>query len=336
MPALISIVIPALNEEDNIGPLERELAQSLDPLPYDFEFIVIDNGSADGTEEAVRAICARDARWKYVRFSRNFGVEASITAGYKLATGEAIVVLYSDLQDPPEVIPAFLAKWREGFDVVYGVRTVRPGDAAWRNLAIKLVYRAIAALADVKIPRNAGDFRLISRRVAEALESCHESNRYMRGLIAWLGFQQTGVEYRRRPRATGESKAPLGSLIVFALNAFTSFSVKPLRVFTLLGFGIVGISVLAVPVYLFLFLTGNPPPGITTLIVLAFVGIGINSLGIGILGEYLGRTYAETKRRPLYVIADSVNIDVGDMPTADPRSIEPGATGEASGLGPLG
>jgi len=129
---LISIVIPALNEQDNIGPLERELSQSLDGLPYDFEFIVIDNGSTDGTKAAVEAICARDRRWKYVRFSRNFGVEASITAGYKLASGEAIVVVYSDLQDPPQVIPAFLEKWREGYDVVYGVRTVRPGDARWR------------------------------------------------------------------------------------------------------------------------------------------------------------------------------------------------------------
>jgi glycosyltransferase involved in cell wall biosynthesis len=308
LSSLISIVIPALNERDNIARLEAELTATLEALPYEFEFIVIDNGSTDGTEGAVKAICARDARWKYVRFSRDFGVEASLTAGYTLASGEAIVVLYSDLQDPPEVIPAFLQKWREGYDVVYGVRTVRPGDARWRNVTIKFVYGVIAALADVKIPQNAGDFRLISRRVADALESCHESNRYMRGLIAWLGFQQTGVEYERRPRMSGESKAPIGSLIVFALNAFTSFSVKPLRVFTLLGFGLVAVSILAIPVYIFLFLTGDPPPGITTLIVLAFMGIGINSLGIGVLGEYLGRTYAETKRRPLYVIAEAVNI----------------------------
>jgi dolichol-phosphate mannosyltransferase len=311
---LISIVMPALNEQDNIGPLEQELAQSLDGLPYEFEFIVIDNGSTDGTEAAVKAICARDARWKYVRFSRNFGVEASITAGYKFASGEAIVVLYSDLQDPPQVIPAFLEKWREGYDVVYGVRTVRPGDAKWRNAMVKVVYGVIASLADVKIPRNAGDFRLISRRVADALESCNESNRYMRGLIAWLGFRQTGVEYQRRPRSTGESKAPLGSLIVFALNAFTSFSVKPLRFFTILGFGLVALSIIALPIYVVLYVTGGAPPGITTLIVLSLLGIGINSLGIGVLGEYLGRTYAETKRRPLYVIAEAVNIEIKHQP----------------------
>ena len=322
MSTLISIVIPALNEQDNINSLEQELAESLDGLPYDFEFLVVDNGSTDGTEAAVKAICARDGRWKYVRFSRNFGVEASITAGYKLASGEAIVVLYSDLQDPPQVIPAFLAKWREGYDVVYGVRTVRTGDAKWRNGLARIGYRVVSGLAEVQIPRNAGDFRLISRPVRDALESCGEYNRYMRGLIAWLGFRQTGVEYKRRPREAGESKAPLGSLIVFALNAFTSFSVKPLRLFTLVGFGLVALSVLAVPIYVFLYLTGDAPPGITTLIVLSLLGIGINSLGIGVLGEYLGRTYAETKRRPLYVIADSVNLDNRNVPTLSGREVE--------------
>lgn len=312
MNTLVSIVIPARNEADNIGPLERELGESLARLPYDFEFIVIDNGSTDGTEAAVKALCARDARWKYIRFSRDFGVEASLTAGYRLASGDAIVVMYSDLQDPPQVIPAFLERWREGYDVVYGVRTVRPGDARWRNGMVKVVYRLIAALADVKIPKDAGDFRLVSRRVADALDSCHESNRYMRGLIAWLGFEQTGVEYQRRPRLAGESKAPIGHLIVFALNAFTSFSVKPLRMFVYLGFALLALSLLGAAVYVLLFLTGSPPAGITTLIVLALLGIGINSLGIGVLGEYLGRTYAETKRRPLYVISDAVNIDVAD------------------------
>jgi glycosyltransferase involved in cell wall biosynthesis len=329
MSTLISIVIPALNEQDNIDPLERELAQSLGGLPYDFEFIVVDNGSTDGTEGAVKAICARDGRWKYVRFSRNFGVEASITAGYKLASGEAIVVVYSDLQDPPRVIPAFLEKWREGYDVVYGVRTVRTGDPRWRNGLARVGYKIVSGLAEVQIPGNAGDFRLISRPVRDALLSCGEYNRYMRGLIAWLGFRQTGVEYKRQPREAGESKAPLGSLIVFALNAVTSFSVKPLRFFTLLGFGLVALSVLAVPIYVFLYLTGGAPPGITTLIVLGLLGIGINSLGVGVLGEYLGRTYAETKGRPLYVIAESVNMEDRGLPAEDRRGIQAEATRRA-------
>ena len=307
--ALISIVIPALNEMESIPALEKELLEVLEPLPYDFEFIVVDNASTDGTGEEVTAICLRDPRWKYVRFSRNFGVESSITAGYRVALGDAIIVLYSDLQDPPSVIPEFLDKWREGYDVVYGVRTVRPGDAKWRNGMVSVVYRIISVLAEVEIPRNAGDFRLISRQVRDALETCSEYNRYMRGLIAWLGFQQVGVEYERRARKAGDSKAPLGHVIIFALNAFTSFSLKPLRMFTVLGFGLVVVSFLAVPVYIYLSITGDPPPGITTVIVLLLLGIGINSLGIGILGEYLGRTYAETKRRPLYVVAEAVNVD---------------------------
>ena len=309
MTTLVSIVIPALNEADNIARLEEDLTRSLLDQPFMFEFIVVDNGSTDGTGNEVTKICLRDARWKYVRFSRNFGLEASITAGYELAAGDAIVVIYSDLQDPPELIPAFLLKWREGADVVYGVRTVRRGDARWRNAAVKAVYRIISALADVPIPRNAGDFRLISRPVRTALLACGESNRYTRGLIAWLGFQQVGIEYERRARETGVSKFPLRSLIVFALDAFTSFSIKPLRMFTLLGFGLVTLSLLAVPIYIFLYVMGGTPQGITTLIVLSLLGIGINSLGIGVLGEYLGRTYAETKRRPLYVIADSVNLE---------------------------
>lgn len=309
MKTLISIVIPALNEEDNIGRLVSELAESLGGLPYEFEFIVIDNGSTDGTEAAVKAICAEDARWKYVRFSRNFGVEASITAGYRLASGEAIVVLYSDLQDPPQMIPAFLEKWREGYDVVYGVRTVRTGDPKWRNGLARVGYAIVARFAEVQIPRNAGDFRLISGRVRDALAECGEYNRYMRGLIAWLGFRQTGVEYERRPRESGQSKAPLGHIFAFALNAVTSFSVRPLRFFTMVGFGFLTLSFLAVPIYILLYLTEGAPSGITTLIVLGLLGIGINSLGIGVLGEYLGRTYAETKRRPLYVIAEALNID---------------------------
>ena len=320
MSTLISIVIPALNERENISRLEAELSDALVDQPYEFEFIVVDNGSTDGTDVAVKEQCRKDPRWKYVLFSRNFGVDASITAGYKLASGDAIIVLYSDLQDPPQVIPAFLAKWREGYDVVYGVRTVRPGDAKWRNAVVKVVYRAIAALADVPIPKNAGDFRLISRPVRDALETCGESNRYMRGLIAWLGFRQTGVEYERRPRTAGDSKAPLGQLIIFTLGAFTSFSVKPLRIFTLLGFALVALSFAAAPVYVALYLTGDPPAGVTTLIVLALLGIGVNSLGIGVLGEYLGRTYAETKQRPLYVVADSLNMESKSLPRRDPES----------------
>lgn len=305
---LVTIVIPALNEEGNIPRLESGLLAVVEPLPYRFEFIVVDNNSTDRTGELVKTICGRDPRWKYLRFSRNFTVEMSITAGYRFASGDAIVVLYSDLQDPPHVIPRFIEKWQEGYDVVYGVRTVRPGESAWRNIAVKLAYRLIAWFSDMPIPTNAGDFRLITRQVRDALEQCGEYNRYMRGLITWLGFRQIGVPYERRPRTAGVSKAPFWELLLFTFNAITSFSLKPLRLFTLLGFALIGVSFVAAFVYSFLYLIGSPPPGITTLIILSFLGIGLNNLGIGVLGEYLGRTYAEVKQRPLYIIQEAVNI----------------------------
>jgi len=307
--SLVSIVIPALNEEENILQLEKELLLAIEGLQYEFEFLVIDNHSSDRTGELFKAICQRDRRWKYLRFSRNFTVEMSITAGYHYASGEAIIVLYSDLQDPPDVIPRFLEKWQEGYDVVYGVRTVRPGDPKWRNLLARFTYKVIAwAAADITIPVNTGDFRLITRRVRDALERCGEYNRYMRGLIAWLGFSQVGIVYERRPRVTGQSKAPFWDMVFFAFNAIASFSLKPLRLFTIMGFLLLALSSLAIVVYVVLALIGKPPPGITTIIVLLLVAIGVNSLGIGILGEYLGRTYAETKHRPLYLVQESVNI----------------------------
>jgi dolichol-phosphate mannosyltransferase len=317
--ALISIVIPAFNEEGNIARLERELLAAVIPLPYSFEFIVIDNGSTDRTGELVKEICARDSRWKYLRFSRNFTVEMSITAGYHYAAGEAIVVLYSDLQDPPDVIPKLIEKWLEGYDVVYGVRTVRPGDAAWRNKAVKIAYRLIGWFSDVPIPNDAGDFRLITRRVRDALERCPEQNRYMRGLIAWLGFRQTGVAYERQPRNAGESKAPFSDLLFFVFNAITSFSLRPLRLFTLMGTIILALSIIAAFIYALLWFTGSPPPGITTIIVLLLAAIGLNSIGIGILGEYVGRTYIEAKQRPLYVVQETVNVE---KPLASPAAAE--------------
>jgi glycosyltransferase involved in cell wall biosynthesis len=306
---LISLVIPARNEEANIARVEREVTAVADSLPYDFEFIIVDNASSDRTSQMAVDLCERDKRWRYIRFSRNFSVEGSITAGYDHAKGDAIVVLYSDLQDPPDVIPRFIEKWREGFDVVYGVRTVRPGDPKWRNAAAWLAYRLIAWFSDVPIPKDTGDFRLISSRVRDELQRFGEVNRYMRGIIAWLGFKQVGVPYERRPRIGGKSNAPLIFAVLVAFNAITSFSLRPLRLFTLFGFAALIISTVLAIVYVTLWLKGLPPAGLTTVLVLLLAGIGINSIGIGILGEYLGRTFSEVKRRPIYVIEQAVNID---------------------------
>lgn len=315
---LVSVIIPARNEEVNIPRLEQELLQAVDELPYDFEFLVIDNDSTDRTGELVKAVCARDLRWKYIRFSRDFVTEMSMTAGYHLAQGDAIIVLYSDLQDPPAIIPKFLEQWEAGYDVVYGVRTVRPGEPRWRNLSAFLAYRIIAWMSDVRIPTDTGDFRLISRQVCDALNQCGEYNRYMRGLIAWLGFRQIGVPYERRPREAGVSKAPFWPMIFFVFNAITSFSLKPLRLFVFLGLFVLLACSVAVVYYMGAYLLGSRPPGITTVIVLLLAGIGLNSLGIGILGEYLGRTYAEVKRRPLYLVKEAVNISIPSAPLSEP------------------
>ncbi|HVE47726.1 MAG TPA: glycosyltransferase family 2 protein [Acidimicrobiales bacterium] len=325
---LVSVVVPVLNEEDNIPRLEKELLAALEPIEstYEFEFIVVDNDSTDSTSTLVKDLCRRDDRWRYVRFSRNFSIEASLTAGYRVARGDAIVVLYSDLQDPPEAIRDLLAKWEEGWDVVYGVRTVREGDPRWRNAGVHLAYRAISRLSDVRIPPNVGDFRLITRQVRDALDQCTERNRYTRGLIAWLGFRQVGVPYERQPRRSGESKMPLVALVVFVFTAITSFSLKPLRLFTIFGFVMLGVSLLALPIYVWLFLTGNPPQGITTVVVLLLLVLAVNSLGVGVLGEYLGRTHAETKARPLYIVAEVLNLD----PVAS-RLVPPRDLGEAVG-----
>jgi dolichol-phosphate mannosyltransferase len=302
---LISLIIPARNEEENIDHLEQELLAITESLPFDFEFIVIDNASTDQTGSKIKSICDRDPRWKYIRLSRDFTVEMSLTAGYHEARGDAIIVLYSDLQDPPEMIPRFIEKWGEGYDVVYGVRTVRPGDPVWRNFMVQIAYRLIRWFSEVPIPVDTGDFRLVTRQVRDALEECGEYNRYMRGLIAWLGFRQIGIPYERRPRLHGVSKAPFYDTLLFTINAITSFSLKPLRLFTFMGFGILLVSLLAAFVYAGLWLIGSPPRGITTLIVLGFLGIGLNSLGVGILGEYIGRIYAETKSRPKYIYQET-------------------------------
>lgn len=288
--------------------VEAEMTALADSQPDDFEFIIIDNASTDDTGRLAADLCQRDKRWKYIRFSRNFSVEGSITAGYEHANGDAMVVLYSDLQDPPDVIPRFIEKWKEGYDVVYGVRTVRAGDPKWRNAAAWLAYRLIAWLSDVPIPKDTGDFRLISSRVRDAIMRMGEVNRYMRGMIAWVGFRQIGVEYQRQPRKTGRSNAPLVDILLFTFNAITSFSLRPLRLFTLFGFMVLALSFLLGIVYVTLWLRGAPPPGLTTLIVLVLAGLGVNSLGIGILGEYIGRTFSEAKRRPIYVIEEAINL----------------------------
>ena len=308
----ISVIMPARNEEGNLERAYREVTEAFSRIPdYDYEVIIIDNASEDRTGEIAREICRRDRRWKYVRFSRDFGAEASISAGMRLAEGDAVINVFSDLQDPPDRIPDFVKKWEEGYDVVYGVITERQDEHRLRGVAARLAYRLIRFCSDVKIPADAGDFRLLDRRVVDAFNRLEERERYVRGMVHWVGFRQCPLPYQRRPRRWGKSKAPFWWCFQFALNAITSFSTKPLRMFTIFG-GIVVVfsAVLSVWYALTRILNiDNPPRGIPTILVLLLWNLGIVSLGIGILGEYIGHIYAETKRRPIFIVAEWENFD---------------------------
>ncbi len=308
----ISVIMPARNEEGNIPRAYAELTETFATVPhYDYEVIVVDNGSTDQTEERVREICARDARWKYVRFSRDFGGETSITVGMRVMSGDAAITVFSDLQDPPQRIPDFIKKWEEGYDVVYGVIEDRNDHHPLRGLAAKAAYRIIRYCSDINIPPDTGDFRLLDRRVVEAFNRLDERERYVRGLVHWVGFRKYPLSYSRRPRQWGKSKAPWWWCFQFALNAVTSFSTKPLKMFTVFGMGVVAFSIIMSAYYAatYIFNIDAPPRGIPTILILLLWNLGVMSLGIGILGEYIGNIYKETKRRPLCIVDRTVNLD---------------------------
>jgi len=309
----ISVIMPARNEEGNISRAYDEVTAAFATIPqYDYEVIVVDNASRDGTEARVKELCERDRRWKYVRFSRDFGGEASITVGMRVMSGDAAITVFSDLQDPPERIPDFVRKWEQGYDVVYGVIDDR-SDRHWlRGLAARAAYRIIRYYSDINIPSDAGDFRLLDRRVVDGFNRLNERERYVRGLVHWVGFTAHPLSYSRRPRQWGKSKAPWWWCFQFALNAITSFSTKPLKMFAVFGMGVVMFSIVLSAYYAatYVFNIDNPPRGIPTILVLLLWNLGIMSLGIGILGEYIGNIYKETKRRPLCVIDRAVNLDV--------------------------
>jgi len=311
---MISIVMPARNEEGNIPRAYEEITEVFTHIPdYDYEVIVIDNGSTDRTAELVCEICSRDNHWRYVQFSRDFGAEASMTLGMRLVKGDAAINVFSDLQDPPQRIPDFIAKWKEGYDVVCGIIVDRQDQQKIRGLAARVAYRIIRAFSDVRIPVDAGDFRLVSRKVIDAFNKLNERERYVRGLLHWVGFKEGFITYERRPRKWGKSKAPFWWCFQFVLNAVTSFSTKPLKLFTIFGFIVLCISILASLIYGAGRFFTNPPRGVTTTLVLLLWNLAIMSLGIGIMGEYIGHIYAETKRRPLCLVDKVVNVDADTL-----------------------
>jgi len=276
---------------------------AIEPLSVSFEIVLVNDGSHDRSGEIMDELHAHDKRVKVIHFSRNFGHQIAITAGTDHATGQAVAVIDSDLQDPPEVIVEMYHKWREGYQVIYGVRSEREGETAFKRATASAFYRLIRRITNINIPLDTGDFRLMDERVVAAMKSMREHHRFMRGLSVWVGFKQAGVSYRRDARKAGVTKYPLKKMLRFALDAITSFSYLPLQLATYSGFVIAGCSVVAILVAIILRITGNGIAGqATTLVSVLFLG-GIQLIFLGIIGEYLGRIYDEVKRRPLYIVA---------------------------------
>jgi dolichol-phosphate mannosyltransferase len=307
---LLSVVVPCYNEEAVIEETHRQLAAALAALEVgDYEIVYVDDGSRDATHLALRRLHERDHRVRVLRFSRNFGHQVAVTAGLEHASGDAVVIIDADLQDPPAVIGEMLARWREGYDVAYGQRSDRAGETAFKRGTAKLFYRTLNALSDTDIPQDVGDFRLLDRRVVNALRAMPERARFVRGLVSWVGYRQIAVPYRRSARFAGETKYPLFRMLRLAVDGLTSFSLVPLRLASWAGILASVVALLGI-VYAFLvrLLTKEWVPGWAAIFVaVLFIG-GIQLLALGIIGEYVGRTYVEVKRRPLYLVQERLGF----------------------------
>ena len=314
---MISVVAPVFNEHGTLEELHRRLTATLAKLgPY--EIVLVDDGSIDGSWERLLELAARDRHLRLLRLSRNFGHQAALSAGLDAARGEAIVLMDADLQDPPEVIPQLVAKWREGFDVVYAVRSDREGEPRLRLASISLFYGLLHRITATSIPQNAGDFRLLSRRAADAIAAMPERARFLRGMTSWIGYRQTGVPYRREARYAGESKYPTRKLVRLAFDGITSFSTAPIKLVTAIGFALVVfcVGVLAWTLYV-RFFTDNPPQGWTSVIAVVLLLGGVQLLSLGVIGQYVARIFDETKQRPLYFVEEVVEGGVRENePTA--------------------
>jgi len=305
----LSLVIPIYNEEEVLPQLDVRLKELLTKLGLDTEVVFVNDGSKDKSMEILRQMASKEPRYRVLGFSRNFGHQRAITAGMDKSRGRAVVVMDADLQDPPEIILEMVAKWREGYDVVYGRRRSREGESAFKLLSAKLFYRVFAALIPIEVPLDTGDFRLMSRRVVMTMRGLGESHRFVRGLVAWVGFKQTAVEYDRAARAAGETKYPLKKMVAFAVDGIASFSIQPLRFATYIGVLVGTVSVLYGIAATLTYYAGMNVPGWTTTVVLVSFLFSVQFCMIGVLGEYVGRIYEQVKGRPLYVIAERVNFE---------------------------
>ena len=312
MPSLLSVVVPCFNEAQVLWETHARLTGTLSRLTdLDFEIIYVDDGSRDATPRVLHQIQAMDCRVRTIRLSRNFGHQTAATAGLEHASGDAVVLIDADLQDPPEVIAEMVARWREGYHVAYGVRIDREGETRFKLATAKAFYRLLNRVSETEIPLDTGDFRLMDRRVVDALAAMPERDRFVRGMVAWTGFEQVAVPYRRAARFAGESKYPLFKMVRFALDGLTSFSRIPLRIATWMGFLVSAVALAAITYVLVMRLfTNDWVTGWTALfIAVLFVG-GAQLLSLGIIGEYIGRIYGEAKRRPLYVVQEARGFDL--------------------------
>ncbi len=311
----LSIVIPIYNEQDNLNTLFERLTTVLEPLPLTYELVCVNDGSKDQSLTALIAHHQRNPAIKVVNLSRNFGKEIALSAGIDYATGAAVIPLDADLQDPPELIGILVEKWREGYDVVYATRRSRQGETWLKKFTANAFYQTIDSMSPVYIPPNTGDFRLLDRRVVEALKQMPERNRFMKGMFAWVGFRQIAIPFDRDPRLMGQTTWNYWKLWNFALDGITSFSTLPLKIWTYLG---LLISLLALIYAGFLILRtlifGIDLPGYASLMVTTLFFGGIQLITLGVIGEYLGRVYEEVKARPLYFVRDAYGFDDPNKP----------------------
>ena len=301
---VFSIVVPICNEEQVIPELYRRVLEVMAQVDATWELICVNDGSRDHSLQLLIELHRQDPRVKVIDFSRNFGHQVAITAGADFAEGDAVIVMDADLQDPPEVVLKMIAKWREGYEVIYAMRAKRAGETWFKLTTAKYFYRLLRQITDVEIPVDTGDFRLMDRRVVLAMRQLREKHRFMRGLSSWVGFRQTGVEYERAERYAGETGYPLRKMVRLALTAITGFSYLPLQLATYLGFALAFISLMGIILTVFLRLSGSSffLGQATTLVSVLLLG-SIQLIVLGIIGEYLGRIYDEVKGRPLYIVS---------------------------------
>ncbi|MED1402722.1 glycosyltransferase family 2 protein [Bacillus mycoides] len=310
MEKLISVVVPMYFEEEVAQECYNRLKSVMLQNNINYEFVFVNDGSTDRTMEILSEIAANDYRTKIVNFARNFGHQVAVTAGIAAAKGDAIVIIDADLQDPPEVIPELIAKWEEGYEVVYAKRKQRKGETWFKLLTAKYFYKFLNYMSDIDIPKDTGDFRIIDRKVADVFNQMTERNRFIRGMMSWVGFRQTYVEYERDERFAGETKYPLKKMIKFASDGIIAFSTKPLRIVMSIGLLSVLISIAVLLYTITVKIIGKDiQTGWASIMVAVTFFSGIQLLGLGIVGQYIARIYDESKNRPIYIVKETINVE---------------------------